>query len=212
MFIRVEKRWNSTIDLMGRQLLVQLQLRTSRCTRVVIIFQQQLRFHIKTTGSVKIFWWIRSINRSNDDSTCQACMRETDADKPWYASLGKSSFSTHRRRDVQGGSNARHSWLVDSPSQLTSRTWSACVRTLLWKSELRFGRRCFKSGNTKTEVQCSCLLSPEPKEIYFAIRKVWWLDNSKAQSRKRRMCISEQSLVRCRGTRSRHSVDTLLSV
>ena len=35
----------------------------------------------------------------------------------------------------------------NSSSQLISRTWSTCARTFLWKSELRFGRRRFKSGD-----------------------------------------------------------------
>ena len=30
---------------------------------------------------------------------CQASTRETDADKPWHASLGKPWFSTQKRRD-----------------------------------------------------------------------------------------------------------------
>ena len=87
------------------------QLCTSCRTRIVIIFQQQLGFYIETKGSVQILGWIRNIIRSNDDSKCQACMREIDADKSWQAGLGKLSFSTQRRRDERGGSK-RHSRLV----------------------------------------------------------------------------------------------------
>ena len=50
------------------------------------------------------------------------------------------------------------------------------------------------------------------KEMNSASRKVSWLDNSRAQSPQRRTWISEQSPIRCRGTSSRHSMDTILSV
>ena len=61
----------------------------------------------------------------------------------------------------------------------------------------------------KTEAQCSCLLPQKPKEIYSLMRKVWWLDNSRAQNPQRRMWISEQSLIRCRGTSARHPVESV---
>ena len=48
--------------------------------------------------------------------------------------------------------------------------------------------------------------------IYSTSRKVWWLDNSGSQSPQRRKWTLEQSQIRCRGTRSCHSVDTILSV
>ena len=61
----------------------------------------------------------------------------------------------------------------------------------------------------KTEAQCSCLLPQKPKEIYSAYRIVWWLDNSRAQNPQRRTWISEQSPIRCRGTSSRHSTESV---
>ena len=69
-----------------------------------------------------------------------------------------------------------------------------------------------KVETQKTEAQYSYSLHQKPKEIYSANRKVWWLDNSRAQSPQRRTWILEQSPIRCRGTSSRHSVDTILSV
>ena len=66
-----------------------------------------------------------------------------------------------------------------------------------------------KVETQKTEAWCSCLLPQKPKEIYSAIRKIWWLDNSRAQSPQRRTWISEQSPIRCRGTSSRHSVESV---
>ena len=84
------------------------QLCTSRCIKTVIIFLQQFVFNIETKGSVKFFRWIGNIIRSSDDSKCQACMRETDADRSWQAGLRKPWTSIQKRRDEQGGSNARH--------------------------------------------------------------------------------------------------------
>ena len=43
-------------------------------------------------------------------------------------------------------------------------------------------------------------------------RKVWWLDNSGSRSLQRRKWIPAQSPIRCRDTRSRHSMKTILSV
>ena len=45
--------------------------------------------------------------------------------------------------------------------------------------------------------------------MYSANGKVWWLDNSRAQNLQRMTWISEQSPIRCRGTRSRHSVESV---
>ena len=65
-----------------------------------------------------------------------------------------------------------------------------------------------KVETQKTEAQYSCLFSQKHKEIYSAVGKVWWLDNSRAQNPQRRMWISKQSPIRCRGTSSRHSVES----
>ena len=45
--------------------------------------------------------------------------------------------------------------------------------------------------------------------IYSASRKVWWLDYSRAQNPQRWTWISEQSPIRCRGTSSRHSMESV---
>ena len=128
-------------------------------------------------------------------------MRETDADRSWQAGHGKpwTSIRNFFWRDVQGRSNAGYSWLVTALHSLSRGPG----RTFLWKSDLRLGRWCFKSGDTKTEAQCSCLLPQIPKEISSINRRDWWLENSRAKK-----WISEQSPVRCRGTRSHYSVDT----
>ena len=82
-FIWVEKRRNSTIDQKFNG-----KLCTSLCTRIVIIFQQQLGFYIRSKGSVKIFRQIWSINRSTR-SAKHVC-EKTNADKLWKARLGKT--------------------------------------------------------------------------------------------------------------------------
>ena len=76
--IWVEKRRNSTI---GQKLEVNYlysgQLRTSCRTRIVIIFLQQLGFHIETKGSVKFFRWIGNIIRSDPDKLVTAFHRKS---------------------------------------------------------------------------------------------------------------------------------------
>ena len=47
------------------------------------------------------------------------------------------------------------------------------------------------------------------KRSILRTEKVWWLDNSRAQSPQRRTWVSEQSPIRCRGTSSRHSVESV---
>ena len=95
------------------------------------------------------------------------------------------------------------------PSQLIYRTRRRSACTFFWKSNLRFGRWGFKSGDAKTEAQCSCLLPLNPEEIYSWNRKVWSFDNSRAQILQRRTWVSGQSPIRCRGTCSRHSVESV---
>ena len=86
----------------------------------------------------------------------------------------------------------------------------AFARTFLWKSELRFGRWCFKSGDTKTESTVfHAHFRKKPKEIYSTYRKVWWLDNNRAHNLQRRTWISEQSPIRCRGTSSLNSIKSV---
>ena len=43
-------------------------------------------------------------------------------------------------------------------------------------------------------------------------REVWWLQNGRSQSRQRGWWITEQSMVRCRCSRSCHWMDSILSV
>ena len=159
-----KKRWNSTIDPKWEDnYLYNGQLCTSCRTRIVIISQQQIGFHIETKGSVKFFRWIGNIIKSSDDSKWQASMRENDVDRSWQASLGKPWTSTQRRRDGQGKSNARHSRLVTALHRWSRGPGDACARTFLWKRDLWSGRWCFKSGDTKTEAQYLYSLPQRPE-------------------------------------------------
>ena len=93
-------------------------------------------FHIKTEGSVNVFWWIRSINRSNLSDS------EGDAQK------------------------------------------NGCIVFML-------------------------TFHKNQKRSILRSEKYAELDNSRAQNPQRRMWISEQSPIRCRGTSSRHSVKSV---
>ena len=153
---------------------------------------------------------------------------QTNRDK--QASESRGSAHTENEMDEEDPTQgildlvtALHSWSRGSGE--------ACARTFLWKRDLRFGRCCLKSGDTKTVAQYLYSLPSRPKlrhllknqnyegyvqktqwGIFSTSRKVWWLDNSRSQSPQWRKWIPEQSPARCRGTRSRHSVDTILSV
>ena len=64
--------------------------------------------------------------------------------------LAKNGKTTTWKMDNSERSNARHSvWLQTFTVNLEDL--ERCARTFLWKSDLRFGRWCFKSGDTKTE-------------------------------------------------------------
>ena len=75
---------------------------------------------------------------------------------------------------------------------------------------LRFGRRRFKSGDTKngsTVFMVTSAKKKKQKRSFCEQKKVWWLDNSRARNPQRRTGISEQSSpIRCRSTSSRHSM------
>ena len=131
-------------------------------------------------------------------------MRETDADRSWQAGHGEREPANEMNKE-----DPRHSCLDIALHCESGGRDRACAGTFLWKSELRFGRWCFKSGDTKAEAQCSCLRPQKPKEIYSGVRNVWWFDNCRAQNPQRRTWILEQSPIRCRGTSSRHSMESV---
>ena len=202
-------RWNSTIDeKLEVNYLYNGQLRASCRAWTVIWSSSSLS---STSRSTDIFFRkkLGTIIRPSHDSKWQACMRETDADRAWQAGRGKpwtnmrKFFQTRCTRRIQ-----RKIFLIGySPSQLISRTWRSVLADSSERVNTDSEGDASKVETQKTEAQYSCLLPQIPKEIYSTNRRDWWLDNSGAQNPQRRMWISEQSPVRCRGTRSHHSVD-----
>ena len=126
---------------------------------------------------------------------------EVTTDRSWQANHAEPwTQPTRWTRKIQ-----RKAFLFGySPSQLISRTWSTCARTLLWKRELRFGRRRFKSGHTKKEVVFTLTSAKNKKDPFCEQnRMVKW----KRWSAKK--WFSEQSPIRCRGPSSRHSMESV---
>ena len=138
--------------------------------------------------------------RSRNNSKWQAYMRETDADRSWQPRRTVNQ-QTRWTKKIQ---RKAFSCLVTALYSQSRGPGGACACTLLWKSELRFGKRRFKSGDTKTEAQCSCLLPQRPKEICSMNRRDWWLENSRGRKR-----ISGQSPVRWRAANYHYSVDII---
>ena len=131
----------------------------SRCTRIVIIFQQHFVFNIEIKGSVLLFQENGNIIRSSDNSKWQACMRETDADRSWQAGHGEPWTN---RRDEHGRSNARHSCLVTAlhsssrgPEYMCShiplKEWTQIRKLTLQKWRYKNGSTVFMLTFAKTK-------------------------------------------------------------
>ena len=227
----MEKRWNYTVDQKWEDnYLYNGQLSTSRCIKTVIIFQQQFVFNIEINGSVQLFQKIENIIRSSDDSKRQACMRDTHAERSWQAGHGKpwtstqNLFKTRWTRRIQ-----RKAFPIGgSPSQIIWRTWRRMCPHIPVEERTQIRKVMLQSGDTRMEAQYLYSLPQIPKlrhllenrnnecslqktrwGIYSANRKVWCLDNSRAQHPQRRTWISEQSPIRCCSSRSHHSVDII---
>ena len=113
------------------------------------LFQQQFVFNIEINRSINLFQKTWTIIRSGHDSKCLACMRETDADRSWQAGSSGNrepaceffSDEMYKEDPTQGIPN----WL--QPFTVNLEDLEKCARTFLWKSELRFGRWRFRSGD-----------------------------------------------------------------
>ena len=155
------------------------QLSTSRCAKTVIIFQQHFVFNIEIKGSVSLIvpeTWEHyqiqcrlEVTRMHAGNRCWQIMTSRPR--------GTVNQQTRWTRKIQ----RKASPFGYSLSQSIYRTWRHMCSHIPLKRELRFGRRCFKSGDTKTEARYSCLLPQKPKEIQSANRK-----QSRAQSPQRR--------------------------
>ena len=125
-----------------------------------------------------------------------------------------------------GKPSARPPRVVRRVHTKSRRYRCACTRTPF--SWLRFGTS-YKSGTR--EAMCLYSLPERPKlrcvlanqddkgslqkthwRSSTSSRKVWWHDNSRSRSSQWRRWIPKQSPTRSRGTRSRHSMDTVLFV
>ena len=127
--------------------------------------------------------------RSSVDSKWQACMRETDAARSWQAGHERTVSQQTRwsrkiqRKAFQFGLQP----FTVNPEDLEAHVLAHSSERAISDS----AGETWKSGETKTEAQCSCLLPQKPKEIHSASRNEWWLDNSRAQNHQRRMWITD---------------------
>ena len=157
----VEKRRNSTIGQKWEDNhLKNGQLRTSRCIKTVTISRSK----DQSNFSRKLGTLPDPVTTRSDKHACGKPML-TDPDKQ----------ATENREPADGmdkGDPTQDiSWLVTALHSQSGGPGGACARTFLCKRELRFGRWCFKSGDTKTEAQYPYSLPQTPKEIHSASRK-----------------------------------------
>ena len=97
-----------------------------------------------------------------------------------------------------------------SPSQFIWRTWRRmCSHIPLKEGNQTRKVMLQKWRHKKRKHSVHAYFRKNIKEIYSVRRKVWWLDNSRAQSPQRRTWISEQSPIRSHGTSSRLSVESV---
>ena len=176
------------------------QLSVSRCINTVIIFQHSV-FNIEIKGSVQM------IQKIGENFQIQWRLEMTSMQSGnRYCQIMTENREPTNEMNKEDPTQSILVWLQpfrDNLEDLEAHVLGGSGR------ELRFvGRRCLKSGNTKKEKQ-TFILGQKPKEIYSARRKVWWPEVSRAQSPQRRTWILEKSPIRCRGTSSRHSVESV---
>ena len=97
----------------------------------------------------------------------RACGKPTQTDPDKLASGNRGPANTERR-DERRGSNERHPWLVTALHRKSRGPGDACAHTLLWKRELRFGKWCLKSRDTKTAAQYLYSLTQETEIAKYA--------------------------------------------
>ena len=131
---------------------------------------------------------IGTIIRSSHDSKWQACMRETDADRSWQAGRGKPWTNM---RNIFSDEMYKEDPTQDIPDWLQPVTVNLedlekCARRFLWKSEHRFGRWRFKSGDTKNGSTVLMLTSANTERDLFHEQKrlVTWQQWSTKSSTK----------------------------
>ena len=163
-------RWNSTIGQ-----------KWENKNRTVIVFQQQFVFNIEINGSVKLLQKIGNIIRSSHDSKWQACMRETDADRSWQAGHGKPWTSIYFLDEMNKADATQGIPVWLQPFTVNREDLDTCARTFPWKSELGFGRRCFKTGDAKKNGSTVFVLTSANTErdlFHDQMRSVTWKQQS----------------------------------
>ena len=145
-------------------------------------------------------------------------LRETDAERPWQACRGDRMNKedpmqgipewlqpfTENLEDLETHVPAHISERESSDSEGSTKIVTQKSRKHSIYTHFPKDRNCDVCRRTK--------ITRSPTRIYFASRKIRWLDNSRSQNPQWGSWISEQSSTRCRGTRSGHSMDTILSL
>ena len=176
------KRRNSTIDQKWEDnYLDNGQLSTSRCIKTVIIFQQHFVYNIEIHWDQRISPIIsEKVGLLSDPVTTRSGKH----------ACGKPMPAVHDKQ-AMGNREPANEMNKDDPTQGIpvwlqpfTVTGGACARTFLWKSELRFGRWCFKSGDTKNGSTVFMLTSEKKTRDVFCERKsmVTWQQQSTKSS------------------------------
>ena len=198
---------------------VRLQHRESRTQRPkshqkLGLIQQ---FRRTKTGRIQAVSWNRSETRPDktwSDATALGNRSGTESDNmerddqsqdvpEWLQNFTENledpEISVHAHISRQDSDSERPTKVVAKKKRKRS-----LKKSLPKRPELR---RVLEDPNYEVSLRKTHLRS-----IYSTSRKVWWLDNSGSQSPQRGRWISEQSPIRCRGTRSCYSMDSVLSV
>ena len=170
------------------------------------LFQQQFVFNIEINGSV-IFQNIGTVIRSSHDSKWQACMREADADRSWQADHGKPWTSIRNffldEMYKEDPTEGIPDWLQPFTVNLEDLEMHVFAHSSE-RAELRFGKVMLQKWRRKKWKHR--IHTNFRKYRKRSVPRTEEIGDLKAVEGKR--WISEQSPVRCRGTRSHHSVDT----
>ena len=98
----------------------------------------------------------------------------------------------------------------DSPSQFILRTWRRMCPHITLKEWTQIRKVTLQKKRRHTNGSTVFMLTAAKNRKSSVLRSErWWLDSSKAENLQRRTWISGQSPKRCRGTRSRHSVESV---
>ena len=224
MFIRVEKRWNSTIDTNRKTITCRIDNHvrlvvpglssysrsslssTSRSTdqsnysRKLGHYQIQWRHEVTSMHAGNRCWQILTRRPRETENQHTKKLDETDKEDPTQGIPDWLQPFTDNLEDLETHVLAHSSERENSDSQGDAS-----------KVVTQKRKQSMYNHFTKAEI---ATYSWEPKlrgffaenvvRDLFREQKNWWLDNSRAQSPQRRKWILDQSPIGCRGTSSRH--------